>query len=180
MALNDMLGGAAEEAGDVLGTSRESANRSSFARDLNVKDFDSFGGEVTPGKFIEVARLRVPADTEWSWGYGTANHPENQGYLYVDLQSNTPNPVEGTIRFVVESSTGRKTEVVKDLDTEKLDASKTDRNSQVPLPEQIGSALATQDAYLVIKMDASPSNTDQTIDEAESDVIIPATEYDLS
>ena len=171
------LSGATDELQGVLGRSSDAAERQAFNREFSVSDFDSFGGDVTSGKFTEVARFQVPADTEYSWGYGRADAPENQGYLYVDLQNGTPAAVEGTIRFVVESSTGRKTEVVADYDTERLDASKTNREQQVPFPEQIGSAVATQDAYLVIKMDPS---ADDTISSANSDVIIPATEYDLS
>lgn len=169
--------GLASEAARVLGKSEESAQRKSFSRDFNIGNFDSFGGDVTQGKMTEVARFRVPADTEYSWGYGAAENPDNQGYLYVDLQNSTPAAVEGTIRFKVESSTGRHSEVVADMDTSKLDASKTDRTQQVPLPEQVGSSLASEDAYLVIEMD--PQATD-TISASDSEVIIPVTEYDLS
>lgn len=165
------------EAAEVLGKSREAASRQSFSREFNVGNFDSFGGDVTAGKFTEVARFQVPADTEYSWGVGSAKNPSNQGHLYVDLQNATPNPVEGTIRFTVESSTGRRTEVVSDFDTERLDASKTNREQMVPFPEQIRSSLASQDAYLVVKMDPQANDT---IDETESEVIIPVTEYDLS
>lgn len=171
------LNNATGELQDVLGRSRESAERNSFSKEFNVGDFDSFGGDVTDGKFTEIARFQVPADTEYSWGYGAASAPSNQGHLYVDLQNATPAAVEGIIRFVVESSTGRKTEVVADFDTERLDASKTNREQMVPFPEQVGSALATQDAHLVIQMDPDAADT---IDSGNSDVIIPVTEYDLS
>jgi hypothetical protein len=174
------LGGAVDEVADVVGVSSEAAERSAFSRDFNVSDFDSFGGSVTVGKYVEIARFEVPADTEYAFGYGRSSAPENQGYAYVDLQSSSPNPVEGTLRFKVESSTGRRTEVVKDLDTEKLDASKTDRTQQVPLPEQVNSALATQDAFLVIELSPSSDNSDQSVDSDESELIIPVTEYDLS
>lgn len=166
--------------GDVTGKPNQSESADAFSREFNVGDFDTFGGDVTAGKYIEIARFKVPADTEYSWGYGKASAPENQGYLYVDLQSGTPNPVEGTLRFTVESSTGRNTQVVADFDTERLEASKTNREKQVPLPEQVSSALATEDAFLVIQLNAAPGNTDQTVDDGESEVIIPATEYDYS
>lgn len=171
------LGGGLSEAAETLGKSNESAARQSFSRDFNISNFDSFGGAVTSGKWTEVSRFRVPADTEYSWGYGTAKNATNQGYLYVDLQNGTPAAVEGQIRFVIESSTGRKTEVVADFDTEKLDASKTNREQMVPFPEQVGSSIATEDAYIVMQMNPS---ADDTVDSANSDVIIPVTEYDLS
>lgn len=171
-----------EALGDITGQPNSSANRNAFSRELNVGDFDSFGGSVTDGKYVEIFRLQVPADTEWSWGYGSAKNPENQGYLYVDLMDNssTPVAVDGQLRFVIESSTGRNTEVVKDIDTERLDQSKTNRQQMVPFPEQVQSSLATQDAYLVGKLDPVSSNDGDTVSGANSDVIIPASEYDLS
>lgn len=166
-----------DEASRVLGRSTEAANRNAFSRELNISDFDSFGGDVTSGKFTEIGRYKVDADTEYSFGYGSAENPDNQGHIYVDLQNGTPSAVEGTIRFVVESSTGRKTHVVADFDTERLDASKTNKEQMVPFPEQVSAPLATQDAYLVVKFDPSANDT---ISSANSDVIIPATEYDLT
>lgn len=171
------INNAANELADTLGQSPESAEREAFSREFNVSDFDSFGGDVTAGKFTEIARFKVPADTEYAWGYGRAKHATNQGYLYVDLSNSSPAEVEGTIRFTVESSTGRNTEVVADYDTSRLDASKTNKEQMVPFPEQVSSALATQDAYLVIKFDP---NNDETVSSSDSEVIIPATEYDLS
>lgn len=149
----------------------------SFSRDFQTGSFDSFGGDVTSGKMTEIARFQVPSDTKYSWGYGSADKPENQGYLYVDLRDGSSNAVDGVIQLVVESSTTRETEVVKEIDTERLDASKTDRQQQVALPEQISNALATEDAYLVVNLDPS---ADDTVDETNSEVILPVTEYDLS
>jgi hypothetical protein len=178
---------AQETLGDVIGRSEESANRSAFSRDFNVSNFDSFGGELTAGKYVEIGRFTVPAETEYSWGYGRANNPENQGYLYVDLEAtgsgsgNDGDAIEGNIRFMVESATGRKTEVVADFDTEKLDASKSDRGKQVPLPEQVGSSIATEDSHLVIEFDPVSANDGYDVDSSgDSEVIIPVTEYDLS
>lgn len=171
--------GVANSIADTLGQDPESAGRNSFNRDFNVSNFDSFGGDVTPSKFTEIARFRVPSSTEYAFGYGRASAPDNQGYLYVDLQSATPNPVEGTFRLELQSATGRDTTVVADFDSEKLDASKTDRTQQVPLPEQVSDPVATEDSFLVIKFEANSDNTDQSIDSAESEIIVPVTEYDL-
>lgn len=165
------------EASEILGKGQESASRRSFSREFGTGDFDEFGGDVTGGQFNEIARFRVPADTEYSFGYGKASAPENQGYIYVDLNNTTPAEVEGTLRLAVESSTGRRSEVVQDLSTDRLDATKTDRTSMVALPEQVGAALASEDAYLVMRLNP---NADDTVSAADSDVIIPVTEYDLS
>lgn len=165
------------EAADILGQGQESAARRSFTREFSTEDFDEFGGSLVAGQYNELARFRVPSDTEYSFGFGKATAPENQGYVFFDAQTSTPSAVDGTLRLVVESSTGRNQEVVKDLATERLDASKVDRTQQVPLPEQVGSAIATEDAYLVLKMNP---NADATVDKTESEMILPVTEYDLS
>jgi hypothetical protein len=178
MSFNPFSGGdVSETLGDVVGRSEESATRQAFSRDFNTENFDSFGGDVTPGKFIELARFQVPSDTEYAIGYGRAANPENQGYQFVDLQDGTPSAVEGTLRYKVESSTGRQSEVVADFDTERLSASKTNREQQVPLPEQVGSSLATEDSFIVLELDAASS---ATVSASNSEVIIPLTEYDLT
>lgn len=170
--------GSANRVAETLGRDpSSSATGRAFNRDFNVSNFDSFGGDVTDGKFTEIARFKVPSSTEYSWGYGRAGAPENQGYLYVDLQNATPAAVEGTIRFTIQSATGRQETVVADFDTEKLDASKTDRTQQVPLPEQVDKPVASEDSFLVVKMDPTANDT---IDSANSEVILPVTEYDLS
>lgn len=169
--------GVANQLAETLGRDPESAQAKAFNRDFNIGNFDSFGGDVTAGKFTEIGRFEVPSSTEYSWGYGRASNPENQGYLYVDLQNGTPAAVEGTIRFTLQSATGRQEIVVADFDTEKLDASKTDRQQQVPFPEQVGTPKASEDSFIVVKFD--PASND-TVDETESEVILPVTEYDLS
>lgn len=168
--------GVANQLSETLGADPESASRNAFNRDFNVNNFDDFGGDVTAGKYTEIGRFRVPSSTEYAFGYGRAANPENQGYLYVDLQNKTPAAVEGTIRLELQSATGRTSTVIADFDTEKLDASKTDRTQQVPLPEQVSDPLASEDSFLVLKFDP---NTDDTVSAADSEVIIPVTEYDL-
>lgn len=177
MSFNPFSSDVTNQVAETLGQDPDTAARDAYRREFQVSNFDSFGGDVTAEKFGEIARYKVPASTEVSWGFGRASNPENQGYLYVDLQNGTPEPVEGTLRLTIQSATGRQETVVADFDTTKLDASKTDRTKQVPLPEQKNSPLATQDSFLVLKLEPSSSDT---VDSAESEVIIPVTEYDLS
>lgn len=163
--------------GEVLGMSESEARSDAFPRNFNVDNFDTFGGDVTAGKFTEVARFKVPAGTEYWFGYGSAKNPENQGYLYVDLKNGSSAAVEGTIRFTIQSETGRREQVIADFDTTKLDASKSDRTQQVPLPSQKSKAYATQDSFLVVKMNPASNGT---VSSANSEVIVPVTENDIS
>ena len=176
MGLFDNLMGSASDAADVLGKGSDAAANDSFNRDFNAGDFDSFGGDTQPGKEVQIAEFTIPASTEYAWGYGSASNPENQGYLYVDLQDSTPSEVEGTIILAQETPTGRGKRVVAEYDTTRLDASKSDRTQQVPLPEQVNHPKVTQDSKLTIYFDA---NSSTTVTEADSEVIFPVTEYDL-
>jgi len=177
MGLFDGAAGVGSEVADTLGINKESAKQKAFKRDFNKGDFDEFGGDVNAGQFSTIASYDVPASTEISWGYGKANNPENQGYLYVDLQNATPAAVEGTLRLAQESPTGRRTLVVADFDTTTLDASKSDRTQRIPLPEQVDKPVVTQDSRIVVQLKPT---ADDTVDEGQSDVIFPVTEYDLS
>lgn len=167
----------AKEAARVMGKSEESADRDSFNRDFGTANFDTFGGDTQVGKQIEIGRFTVPASTEYAWGYGSADNPANQGYLYVKIMSDAGNQVHGKLTLVQESPTERGQTVVASFDTERLDASKSDSQLQVPLPEQISKPLVTQDSSLALYFNA---NTAETIDETATDVIFPVTEYDLS
>jgi hypothetical protein len=174
----DNIMGQSLETARVLGKSKDSAANAAYNRDFNTGDFDSFGGDTQSGKFIEVGRFKVPASTEYAWGYGSADNPENQGYLYVDLQDGSSNQIEGTIQLVQESATGRQKVVVAEYDTNRLDSSKSDRTNMVPLPEQVDKPKVGQDSYLVLYFDGSSGGN--TIDSGNSECIFPVTEYDLS
>jgi len=176
------LNNAADRLADTVGIDPGSASGSApaFSRDFTTDSFDSFGGSVDTDQFYEVARFQVPASTEYAWGYGRAKNPENQGYLYVDLQDGTPNPVEGTLRLMQESATGRQTLVVSDFDTSTLDGSRTDRTQRIPLPEQVNNPKVSKDSYLVVELQTNASTGSKNVSESNSDVVFPVTEYDLS
>lgn len=173
---------AAKEGARVLGKSEESANRKSFNKDFGTADFDSFGGQAVAGKDSEIARFTVPASTEYSWGYGAAENPENQGYLYVDLRGDdedadgTFDEIHGSLILAQETPTGRGRDVVAEYDTTRLAASKSDRGLMVALPEQVGHDLVTQDSSLAVYLNA---NATDTVVADNSDIIMPVTEYDL-
>lgn len=171
-------GGSSFSVEQITGQPDDGVGGKPVPQDYGIGNFDSFGGDVQAGKEVEIAKRKVDADTKTRWGYGTSARPENQGYLYVDLKSGTPNPVEGIIKFFVESPTRRTSHFVRSFDTTRLDASKTDRTMMVPLPLQ-SDYIASEDSYIVIYLDAASSNTDQNVDAANSEVIIPVTEYDL-
>lgn len=183
MPLGDILGSAQSEAAEVLGRSQEAADRKAFDRDFGTANFHEFAGDTQPGKNVQIGKFTVPASTEYSWGYGSAKNPDNQGHLYVDLQLDTTDDgsadtqATGSIIFAQESPTGRGYDVVAEYDLSRLDASKSDKGKMVPFPEQIGHDIVTQDSHLTVYVDA---NEQGAVMADASDVIMPVTEYDLS
>lgn len=177
------LGNAADEAARVLGKGKDAAKRRAFDRDFGTANFTEFGGELQPGKNVQVGKFTVPASTEYSWGYGSAENPENQGYLYVNIQIDTAGDgaadtqATGSLMFAQESPTGRGYEVVAEYDLSRLDASKSNRNNMVAFPEQVSHDLVTQDSHLTVYIDGNESGE---VIESACDVIMPVTEYDLS
>ena len=178
-----LLNNATDEAARVLGKGKQAASRRAFDRDFGTDDFHEFDGETQPGKNVQIGKFTVPASTEYSWGYGSAENPENQGYLYVDIQLDTSGDgaadtqASGSIMFAQESPTGRGYEVVAEYDLSRLDASKSDRNQMVAVPEQVSPDLVTKDSHLTVYVNANEAG--QVMADA-SDVIMPVTEYDLS
>lgn len=172
----------ANEAARVLGRSQEAADRKAFDRDFSTDSFDEFAGETQPGKNVQIARFTVPASTEYSWGYGSAENAQNQGHLYVDLQLDTTGDgaadtqATGSIVFAQETPTGRGYEVVAEYDMSRLNASKSDKQLMVPFPEQVSHDLVTKDSHLTVYVDADQAGT---VKADASDVIMPVTEYDL-
>lgn len=176
--LDNVTSGVSSEASEVLGKSKQSAANSSFNRDFNQSDFDDdWGEDVTADAWTRLSEFTVPASTRYAWGYGSAKNPENQGYIYVLIQNGTPEEVTGTLRLAQESPTGRKTLVVADFDSSTLHGSKSDRTQRIPLPEQVDKPQVSKDSKLVVEFNA---NSTDTIDPANTEVILPVTEYDLS
>lgn len=184
MGLLNNLGGTnvADEAARVLGRSQEAADRKAFDRDFGTANFDEFSGETQPGKNVQIAEFTVPASTEYSWGYGSAENAQNQGHLYFDLQLDTTDDgsadtqATGSVIFAQETPTGRGYEVVAEYDISRLVASKSDKQLMVPFPEQVGHDLVTKDSHLTVYVDTDQAGT---VMPDASDVILPVTEYDL-
>jgi hypothetical protein len=177
-------GGLQELAGD-LGKPQEAARDDSYPAHYNPSRFDSFGGELTEGKAVEIARDTVPAGIERRWGFGRAQNPQNQGFQYGIFQNASGEQIQGVLIYQWENSTGRETQVVHEEQTNDMDtADRYDRDTQPPLPEQRDKNRAAQDEALVVLFEATTPAGDITnayeIDAGASECRLPATEYDVS
>lgn len=144
-------------------------------------DEASFGGTCQPGTYTPILTKTVKAGTKYSFGSGAAKHEANQGYIYVFLKDDATSPAEviGQLRLKQTSETGRTSEVVKDLPSDELHGSKSNRTQKQPLPEQDHVPLVGRDSHLVVEFKPASSSA-VTISEANTEFKVPATEYDLT
>lgn len=175
MAIQDFLGQARSVVDDVTGTP-DSGGSQKFRRFLREKHVNELGDtvDVTAGGFTKVAQFTVPAQERYRWGYGAAKNPENQGYIYVDLQDGTPNPIDGSIRIQQRDAQEREVRTVEELEIAQLRASKSDRSQMIPLPEQIQQPKVGRDSKLALAIDP---DSDATVNWSNSEVILPTAVY---
>lgn len=171
--LGNMLGGGGS--GSVLGGVTTSATE--YPRELKKQHFDEFGGDVKDDQYYRVGRLRLDAGIEMSFGYGTADQPENQGFIFADLRDDEGNSLDGNLQLEYRNSTGRGGEVVRDFDLEEISASKSDRSQKKPLPE-VERDPQERDEYLELYVQLDEGEAEVSYDESE--IVVPVTEYDVS
>ena len=183
MALQDILpngmGGSSSGLSDVLGSSPDAASGGAFERQFKKSNFDSgVQGDVVDTDFRTIASYEVPAGTEIRFGSGSAENEANQGYLYVLIEDSTPEEIEGTLRLSYATTTGRGTVVVQDFNADNLHGSKSDRTLKVPLPEQVDKRKIEENERLLVQFQTDSGTA--TVDDTETEVDIPVTEYDLT
>lgn len=161
-------------------------NTESYRVPMSPDDFDSFGATLqAAGEEVELAAWESAPGVARRWGYGRADLAENQGYLYGQLNNADGEQIHGTLSYEWRNTTGRKTEVNDEAKTEDMDtASRYDRESQRPYPEDTGKKRADPFEELVVKFvpstPAADIANDYAIDRATSEARWPTTEYDLT
>lgn len=191
---NGILGGGglasvAEEMGRPVSTQQDQGD--DYPRNYTPARFDEFGGSLTQGKAVEIARDMSPAGIKRRWGLGSAKQPDNQGFAFGvfknsgDGTADSEEQIHGTLIFQWENSTGRETQVVHEIDTRDIDTTdRYNRDMQVPVPEQTDKKKASQDESLVLLFEAETDPADIVNDYAISQEFstcrLPSTEYDVS
>lgn len=173
------IGSLLNQAGDVIdevtGAPRE-GNEQKFRRYLKGKNFanetDTFDAE--PGDFKKIGEFVVPAQERYRWGYGSAKHPTNQGYLYVEINDAEGNPIDGSIRIQQRDAQERELITVEELDLETLRGDPTDRDTLEPLPEQTDRPKVGRDSKLALAVE---TDNEVTIDWSESTIKAPVAVY---
>lgn len=184
MALFDNgIAGALEQG--VPGQSR-SDDGEEYRKPLGTNSFNQFGATlIDQGVEVELARIESPANIERRWGYGRADAPANQAYLFGQLFNAAGEQIHGELSFEWENSTGRESQVQDEAQTEDMNTTdRYDREKQLPMPERTSKNKATHNQHLVVKFEPTTDPADITnafeVDAAESEVRWVATEYDVS
>lgn len=117
---------------------------------------------VIAGVWAVIGRFKVPAQQLYHFGFGDANHPDNQGYVYMDIYDDTAtNSVRepGAVRLVQRNNQGTIQLTVAEYRTEQLYGDTADRNKQIALPEQTQFPWVAEDSYLEIQFKPDASDT---------------------
>lgn len=176
MAIQDIISGAKETVNDVTGQPDSNSNNfRRYLRDSHVAYPDaSSTTNASAGQFTKVGEFVVPAQERYRLGFGSAKYEANQGYLYVELVDDASNVIDGSIRIQQRDAQERNIRTAEELELSTLNASKSDRNQQVPFPEHTDMPKVGRDSKLVLAVNP---DSDETIDWSASDVILPTTVY---
>ena len=127
------------------------------------------------------AGYTVPAQQMVHLGYGSAELPDNQGYLYIHLPTDTPSEINGKVRLVQSNAQETVKFVVAEFNLASTHGSVTNKAMMIPLPEQTQFPLVGEDS--MIWLEAARSTVDaydtveDDIDVDTSVVYIPVTIY---
>ncbi len=131
--------------------------------------------------FEQLGAKTVAAQQALRFGFGLPN-TNNQGQVYASLigsdASNTQR--EGFIRLVWKDANAFNTHVIKELRTENIRGSTTDRENQILMPEQPirgleGRDFASEDEKLAI--DYRGDNASDTFSVTTGTILITSTQY---
>ena len=184
--------------GGLLGVRRPAAKITpmGFKMLLNVTDGDA--AYDTPAKVAAIIHAAtalvwtriwektVPAQQAFRWGYGNANQPRNQGYMWFASMDSGTDWTVGVLRLIQENARGTLRYVVAEIPDSQLHASIAagagvvmtaaaliDQNQMLALPEKIEFPLVGEDSKLALDYKTITAAT--TADEC--DFSLPVTAY---
>lgn len=168
-----------------LGLGGRKAPGSTQARFMKVLDFNDLNGDITTDTDMPVVGTwyrvgtgyTVPAQQMMHVGYGSAELPDNQGYLYIQLTNvtGTPAPIVGKVRIVQANAQETVKFVVAEFNLAATRGSVTNKAMMIALPEQTQFPLVGEDSKIWLEV-AGTVNTDE-VDASVATAYIPVTIY---
>lgn len=160
------------------GTPREAAGqRLMRVLDKSLADLDVVTADVTTvaTQWVDVGTgFTVPAQTMAHVGFGDAEHPDNQGYLYIYFEDISAAETVGRVRIVQRNAQETRTLVVGEWNLASTHGSKTNKAMMIALPEQVQFPLVGEDSKIVLQCYTVAASS---VDKDNSYVYIPVTLY---
>lgn len=160
-----------EAVGQALGGGTGGGNV--FNEDLNWNEFklDSDPSLVTDD-YKKIGELVAPWQQYLKWGYGNPNQPENQGFAYLDLMSDSSTNEDGNCRFMVTNANDVSKGIVFTRRSETLRNTRTEYADGVPMPETSIKAQPQEKLIIKVKGDSAV-----TLDNDYVSAVLPVTRY---
>lgn len=133
------------------------------------------------GNWWRIWEATIPAQQEWSWGFGSPAYPDNQGYVFFTLGLAATGFDIGTVRLIIENANRTQTIPVasfSDTMTHSVTATTLitmrliDRNQMIALPEKVEFPTVHEDSRIAINYYPTTLVAEDT-----AEFVIPVTKY---
>jgi hypothetical protein len=159
------------------GIADRAPSRAKFLKRLTVTDLLDTDPVIPSSQWTRVGKYTVPAQNLLHWGYGAEELPDNQGYMYIFIQTDAVGDfVNGKVRLVQANANETTKFVLAEFELDAMHGSKTNRAMMQPLPEMSDFPLVGEDSLLFLEVFTT---TGDTLDTSECDISIPVTVYQV-
>ena len=166
-----------------LGGMGRKAVGSTQARFMKVLDMNDLNGDIVTDTTCTVADQWYRMGTGYTvlaqqmihYGYGSADLPDNQGYLYVELNQAAATPCVGKVRLVQANAQETIKYVVAEYNMASTHGSVTNKAMQIALPEQGQFPMVGEDSLLWLEV--SMATAGHIVDAPTTHVYVPVTIY---
>ena len=161
-----------------LGGGGGKAVGSSQARFMKVMDNTDLGVADTVATAAQWYKLgtglTVPAQQMYHFGFGSAELPDNQGYLYIHLADGAADFI-GKVRLVQSNAQETVKYVVAEYNVASTHGSMTNKAMQIALPEQTQFPMVGEDSLMWLEIYPTTPGDQALL--ANSTVYVPVTIY---
>ena len=165
-----------------LGIGKKSTG-STQSQFMKVLDMNDLNGDIVTDTTCTVADqwyrmgtgFTVPAQQMLHFGYGSPELPDNQGYLYIELNQAAATPCVGKVRLVQANAQETVKFVVAEYNMASTHGSVTNKAMQIALPEQGQFPMVGEDSLLWLEV--SMATAGHIVDAPTTHIYVPVTIY---
>lgn len=165
-----------------LGGSARGSTQNRFMKVLDKHDLNGVAGADTDTTMTSKANwyrmgkgFVVPAQQTLHFGYGTAEQPDNQGYLYILIKDDAPANMAGKVRLVQSNAQETVKYVVSEYNLASTHGSVTNKAMQIAFPEQEQFPMVGEDSLLWVEVKSDDDT--MVLDVSISEIYVPVTIY---